>query len=142
AVTFTVPANGATGVPLSGQIVATFSEVMDPSTISTPTFILKQGTTTLAGPVTYVGVTAVKAFASAGPAPVALGTASTFAVLAASTVASTGPTTVNGDRSEERRVAEAGCPRGTANEKMHLADAAAAQAQHDFNNAYNDAARP
>src|SRR5207245_2962446 len=57
-VSATVPANGATGVAFSETIAATFSEAMDPLTITTPTFTLKQGTTPVAGTVTYAGVTA------------------------------------------------------------------------------------
>src|SRR5205823_7636122 len=57
-VSFTVPANGATGVPISANIAASFSEAMDPLTISTATFTLKQGTTAVAGTVTYAGITA------------------------------------------------------------------------------------
>src|SRR6185503_1555060 len=141
-VSFTFPANGAIGVPISGQIAATFSEVMEPTTIGTPTFILKKGTTVLAGPVSYVGLTAIKSLASAaaGPAPVALGSASTFAVLAASTVTSTGATSVNGDLGLSPGTAVTGFPPGTVNGTMHLADAAAAQAQLDLTVAYNDAA--
>jgi hypothetical protein len=59
-VTFTVPANGATGVAINTKITATFSEAMDPATIITPTtFTVKQGATAVAGTVTYTGVTAV-----------------------------------------------------------------------------------
>src|SRR5207253_2735902 len=47
-VSATVPANGATGVAFSETIAATFSEAMDPLTITTPTFTLKQGTTPVA----------------------------------------------------------------------------------------------
>lgn len=54
----TVPVNGATGVAFNTKITATFSEAMDPSTISLVTFTLKQGTTSIAGLVTYTGVTA------------------------------------------------------------------------------------
>src|SRR5438034_282186 len=57
-VSATVPANLANGVAISSQIAGTFSEAMDPSTISTATFILKQGTTAVAGTVSYSGVTA------------------------------------------------------------------------------------
>src|SRR5439155_476827 len=57
-VSTTVPVNLATGVAISGQIAGTFSEPMDPSTISTTTFTLKQGTTPVAGTVNYTGVTA------------------------------------------------------------------------------------
>src|ERR1043166_4328847 len=57
-VSFTVPANAATGVAVSQKIAATFSEAMDPLTTTTLTFTLKQGTTPVAGTVTYAGVTA------------------------------------------------------------------------------------
>src|SRR5207245_271409 len=57
-VSFTVPANAATGVAISQKIAATFSKAMDPLTITPVTFTLKQGTTAVAGTVTYAGVTA------------------------------------------------------------------------------------
>src|SRR5256885_12444904 len=57
-VSATVPANLATGVAISSQIASTFSEPMDASTISTATITLKQGTTPVAGTVSYSGVTA------------------------------------------------------------------------------------
>src|SRR5207248_1842904 len=53
----TVPANAATGVAISQKIAATFSEVMDPLTITQVTFTLKQGTTAVAGTVISAGVT-------------------------------------------------------------------------------------
>src|SRR6185436_19975547 len=57
-VSFTVPANAATGVAISGSVAAAFSEAMDPLTISTVSFTLKQGTTAVTGTVGYAGVTA------------------------------------------------------------------------------------
>src|SRR5204862_259737 len=57
-VSATVPPNLATGVAIGSQIAGTFSEAMDASTISTPTFTLKQGTTPVSGTVSYSGVTA------------------------------------------------------------------------------------
>lgn len=56
----TDPADLATNVPLNKTITATFSVPMDPSTIISPatTFTLKQGTTVIAGVVTYSGTTA------------------------------------------------------------------------------------
>jgi hypothetical protein len=57
-VSATVPANATTGVPISGSVAAAFSEAMDPLTISTGTFTLEQGTTAVAGTVSYAGVTA------------------------------------------------------------------------------------
>jgi tetrahydromethanopterin S-methyltransferase subunit B len=58
-VSYTAPANGATGVALGGNIAATFTEVMDPLTINASTFTLRQGVTVIAGTVTYAGFTAV-----------------------------------------------------------------------------------
>ena len=58
-VTLTVPANAATSVSTNTKITATFSEAMDPLTITTTTFTLKQGATAVSGTVTYSGVTAV-----------------------------------------------------------------------------------
>jgi hypothetical protein len=58
-VTSTINANGATGVPLNTKVGATFSEVMDPLTITTTTFTLMQGTTPVSGTVTYSLVSAV-----------------------------------------------------------------------------------
>ncbi|MBL0174332.1 MAG: Ig-like domain-containing protein [Ignavibacteria bacterium] len=57
-VSSTDPWNGATFVQINKKIAATFSEAMDPHTISTATFLLKQGNTPIAGTVTYAGITA------------------------------------------------------------------------------------
>src|SRR5207249_3530266 len=64
-VSATVPANADTGVAISGKIAVAFSEAMDPLTITPVTFTLKQGTTAVAGTVTYAGVTATFTPASA-----------------------------------------------------------------------------
>ena len=54
-VTSTIPANGATGVPLNQKISATFSESMNSATITMATFtVTGPGTTAVAGVVTYV----------------------------------------------------------------------------------------
>jgi hypothetical protein len=58
-VTSTVNPNGATGVAVNNRIAATFSEAMDPTTISGTTFTFKQGTTTVPGTFSYTGVTGV-----------------------------------------------------------------------------------
>ncbi|MDO8291827.1 MAG: ice-binding family protein [Gallionella sp.] len=58
-VSSTVPVDTATGVAVNANITATFSEVMDASTITTATFTLAQGATPVAGAVTYVGTTAI-----------------------------------------------------------------------------------
>src|SRR6185369_2001236 len=58
-VTLSVPADAATGVPIGNKLTATFSEAMDPASISKTTFTLKQGTAAVSGTVDYSGVTAV-----------------------------------------------------------------------------------
>jgi hypothetical protein len=54
----TIPANGASAVPLNQQLSATFSRPMDGATITTSTFRLRQGLTTVSGAVGYSGLTA------------------------------------------------------------------------------------
>src|SRR6478609_2553879 len=51
----TDPINNATGVALNKVVAATFSVPMDPLTITSTTFNVKQGTTAVAGVVTYTG---------------------------------------------------------------------------------------
>ena len=57
-VSSTDPANIETGVALNQKIAATFSKTMDASTITTSTFTLMQGTTSVSGSVSYTGTTA------------------------------------------------------------------------------------
>jgi hypothetical protein len=58
-VSSTDPADVTTGVALNQKIAATFSKTMDASTITTATFTLMQGTTSVSGLVFYSGTTAV-----------------------------------------------------------------------------------
>jgi Ice-binding-like/Bacterial Ig-like domain len=53
------PADGAIGVPLNGSISVTFSEAMDPATLTAGAFQLSAGATVLPGTVIYADSTAV-----------------------------------------------------------------------------------
>jgi hypothetical protein len=76
--------------------------------------------------------------AAAVQAPVALGSAATFGVLAATTVTTIPTATVNGDLGVSPGNTVTGAP--IVNGTTHLGDPAAAQAQGDLTIAYNDAA--
>lgn len=54
----TDPVNAQTNVPFNQKIVATFSKTMNASTLTTATFTLMQGTTSVSGFVSYSGATA------------------------------------------------------------------------------------
>jgi len=54
----TDPADVATAVSLNRTVDATFNEAINPATINTTTFTITQGTTPVAGLVTYTGMTA------------------------------------------------------------------------------------
>ena len=55
----TVPARLATGAQLNANLAVTFSEAMNPSTITTATFTLKEGITIVPGAVSHVGKIAI-----------------------------------------------------------------------------------
>ena len=61
----TVPTDKAINVPLNQVVSATFNEKMNPETITQASFTLQQGTTAIAGTVSYTGL--VAAFAPASP---------------------------------------------------------------------------
>jgi hypothetical protein len=78
---------------------------------------------------------------SAQEVQVGLGTASSFAVLAGSTVTNTGPSSISGDLGVSPGSAVVGFPPGTVtNGVIHAADAVALQAQLDLVTAFNVAA--
>jgi hypothetical protein len=87
-------------------------------------------------------------FAAAGTSPayaaqagVGLGTASSFAVLAGSTVTNTGPSVISGDLGVSPGSAVTGFPPGlVTNGSLHAADARALRAQSDLTTGYEDAA--
>jgi hypothetical protein len=54
-----IPANAATGIALNASVRATFSEALDSSTVTSTTFTLAHGTTSVSGTVTYSGTTAI-----------------------------------------------------------------------------------
>ena len=79
--------------------------------------------------------------AVAAAAPVGLGTAGSFAVLAGTTVTNTGPSSISGDLGVSPGTAVTGFPPGIVrNGTIHRADGVAAGAQSDLTTAYNDAA--
>ncbi|GAC1519840.1 MAG: hypothetical protein NVS3B1_01880 [Marmoricola sp.] len=90
----------------------------------------------------FIGIVARGAPAdAAGGTGVGLGTASTFAVLAGSTVTNTGPSVISGDVGLSPGSSITGFPPGQvlAGTK-HIADGVAVQAQSDLTTAYNQAA--
>jgi hypothetical protein len=102
--------------------------------------VLAVGTITAIGLVAGI-VGAPVASAASVQAPVGLGTATSFAVLAGAAVTNTGPSVISGDLGVSPGTAVTGFPPGVVtNGTVHSADAVAAQAQADLTTAYNDAA--
>lgn len=78
--------------------------------------------------------------ASAATPPIGLGTATSYAVLAGSTITNTGASELHGDRGLSPGTAVTGFPPGMLNGESHTADAEALQAQSDLTVAFVDAA--
>ena len=90
--------------------------------------------------VGLVGVSAIPRPANAVAAPVVLGTAANFAVLAGSAVTNTGVTAITGDLGISPGTTVTGFPPGTVTGTVHIADAVAVQAKADLAAAYTAAA--
>jgi hypothetical protein len=66
-VTSTTPANGATAVPVSQVLSATFSKAMNPATLNNATFLLSSPAGSVAGVVTYTTAGSVATFTPTAP---------------------------------------------------------------------------
>lgn len=174
----TTPLDLATNVSVNQKPTATFSKAMDPATLGATTFTVKQGVNPVAGAVTLDGATNTATFTPAAPlglnllytatvttgakdlagsalgadhswsfttaacsqAPVVLGAAANFVVLAGSTVTNTGLTSITGDVGVSPGTAITGFGPGIIVGAQHAADPTAAQGIFDLTTAYNDAA--
>ena len=95
--------------------------------------------------VRIIGLVAVLTVLLAGTtlaaqAPVGLGTAASFAVLAGTTITNTGPTTITGDVGLHPGSATTGFAAVTLHGAKHIADAVAKKAKQNLVTAYNSAA--
>jgi hypothetical protein len=97
-------------------------------------------TAILASAATVLACLAGAPAARAAMAPVSLGTAADYGVLAASTVTNTGSTTITGDLGLSPGTAITGFPPGQVKGTINAANGAALQAQNDLTAAYNAAA--
>jgi hypothetical protein len=133
--------------PVSGTVTyagvtATFTPAVNlaPNTVYTATTTIEAkdlAGNTLASNFIWSFTTATPA----AQAPVDLGSAANFAVLAGSTVTNTALVTMlNGDLGLSPGTAVTGFPPGIVNGTIYAGDAIAAQAQIDLTTAYNDAA--
>ena len=186
-VSSTDPANGATGVLVNKEVTATFSEAMNPLTITTATYTMRDTTDAVAvkGAVAYNAISHIATFtptsnlaaghsfdatittgakdlagnalaidevwsfttgttAAAGPAPVFLGAAGDFNILAGSTVTNTdtvsNPTTIDGLVGVSPGTAVTGLPTAAVPiGQIHAGDTVAAAAKVALLAAYNDA---
>ena len=110
-------------------------------TVSTPLLAVNWVKWVLMGLVLAVVLLFPHQDATAGQAPVNLGSTSSFAVLAGTTITSTNGGTINGDVGLSPGTDfDRGDPAVKVNGTVHLGDPIAAQAQGDLTSAFNDAA--
>lgn len=145
AANFTVgEAGGAALIPASvtynaATHVATFTTSAALAPATTYTAVILTGATSSTG--TAMGCAFAWSFRTvtppaAGPAPINLGSASTFGIMATSATTSTGATIINGDVALAPGTSQ-GIPPAQVNGVIHVNDAEAAQAQADLLAAYN-----
>lgn len=145
--TFTVTGPGAT--PVAGTVAynaSTYIASFAPTTALAPSTAYTATITTGAKDVAGNALASnhvwgfTTSATTGNQASVALGGAGAFAVLAGSTVTSTGATALTGDLGVSPGTAVTGFPPGTLTGTIHAGDATAATAKTDLTTAYNDAA--
>ena len=145
--TFTVVGPGAT--PVAGTVnynastyIASFTPTSALVAATTYTATITTGVKDVSGNALASNYTwnFTTASTSGSQAAVNLGAAAAFAVLAGSTVTSTGATVLTGDLGVSPGTAVTGFPPGTLTGATHAGDATAATAITDLTTAYNDAA--
>ncbi len=151
--TFTVAVAGTGGAPVNGTVsydpasqIATFAPSANlaantqyTATISNLVMDLTGNplsTTTGAAPDPWSFTTS--AVVGTGQAPINLGSAGSFAVMATSSIASTGPAVINGNVGLAPGTSQ-GIPPAQVNGTIHINDSVITQAQADLLAAYNDA---
>ena len=122
------------------QAKATFVPALALAVNTTYTATITTGVKDLAGNAMVSDYHWAFTTGACGQAPVALGAAGHFVVLAGSTVTSTGPTSVTGDLGVSPGTAIIGFPPGNVIGAQHPGDPAAAQGIADLTTAYDDAA--
>ena len=180
-VTSTDPADLQSNVALNKTIAATFSESVDPLTVTTATFtVTGPGNTPVTGTMQYDALSRVAAFTPSGnlapdttytatiiggangvkdlagnamendlvwtfatgtqvaQAPINLGSAAAFAVMATASIQSTGATQINGDVGLNPGASQ-GIPPAQVNGTIHVTDQTIITAQADLGAAYDDA---
>jgi Ice-binding-like/Bacterial Ig-like domain len=151
--TFTVAVAGAGGAPVNGTVsydpasqIATFAPLANLAANTQYTATVSNlvtdmtgnplSTTTGAAPDPWNFTTS--AVVGTGQAPINLGSAGSFAVMATSSIASTGPVIINGNVGLAPGTSQ-GIPPAQVNGTIHINDSVITQAQADLLAAYNDA---
>jgi len=125
---------------LPGSTVVTFTPAVPLAAGLAYTATITNGVQDVAGNPLAVEYVWSFTTAACSQAPVVLGAAADFVVLAGSTVTSTGPTSVTGDLGVSPGTAVAGFPPGTIVGAQHAGDPTAAAAEASLTTAYNSAA--
>lgn len=150
---FTLAVAGVGGAAVNGTVsynsasqIATFTPSANLATSTQYTATIANTVKDQTGVALAAGVapnpwnftTGLVASGGASPATINLGSASTFAVMATSSISSTGPVVINGDVGLAPGTSQ-GIPPAQVNGTIHINDPVVAKAQADLLAAYNDA---
>ena len=147
---FTLAPTASPGSPVTAVVtldqvnnIATFNPASNLAANTQYTATVTAATTDLAGNFLAAGIVPNPWTFTTGtgiaPGAIALGSASTFGIMATSAITSTGNSIINGDVSLDPGTSMTGFPPAIVNGSIHVNDTVSAQARVDLLNAYNDA---